>query len=157
MAFDPCEHKTRMMVIEFGKVLRRIQGLPEENNVTILYKEALEAIGVVEVPITSRTVNHLPAPHEMKKEDGGFMVPRKDCPVCNQEQSVILAPLCTGCEDAEGGKYKSVWKCLSPSCQGFKEKSEKAFVQWLNELGIEIPNGPKANFGIRTMTDQGMR
>lgn len=158
MAFDACEHKIRQLVIRAGKEIRKAKGLPEELNVTTLFNETAPMLGVPVIQFSSeRHGNHLPAPHEMKKEDGGFIVPRKDCPICNQKQSVILAPLCTGCEDAEGGKYKSVWKCLNPLCKGFKEKSEKAFVQWLNELGIEIPNGPKANFGIRTMTNEGLK
>lgn len=164
MPFDACDHKIRMMVIEFGKALRRIQGLSEENNVTILYKEALKTIGVIEVPITSRQVNHLPAPHEMKDEVGKFIVPRKDCPNCGRKDGLSLKSICPSCTDSEGGKYHTMYSCeemgldRNPMGCGFKtEKSEKFMAQLMSELNPDWESGMKRDMGIKTVTDGGLK
>jgi hypothetical protein len=154
MTFDACEYKIRQIVIK-AAIHRRIDiGLPEERNITTLYNEMAPLLGVLVIPLDSRMVNHLPSPAEMKNEKGEFVVPRKDCPKCVGKETMLLTPLCKSCEDAEGGKYKTAWICQT--CQN-KEKSEKFFTQWLNELGVEIPEGMKQAMGIKTLTDTGFK
>lgn len=159
MAFDASVHLETLRLIEVGRQLRRDKGLPEERNVSILHKEGAAHEGKEIVKFTSRKVNHLPAPHEMQKDNGKFIVPRKDCPQCGEKESMFLGPLCHTCEDAKGengeiGKYKSMWQCQK--CKT-KEKLEKHFVQILNELGVEFGTGTKESMGIQTYTDNGVK
>lgn len=155
MDFDACEHRIRQVVIHAGIQRRKDLGLPEENNITTLYNEMAPLLGIPIVQLNSRiNGDHLPSPAEMKNASGEFIVPRKDCPKCHQKETMMLTPLCQSCEDAEGGKYKSAWICLS--CQ-HKEKSEKFFTQLLNEMGVEIPQGMKQGMGIKTLTDEGLK
>jgi len=169
MSFDACEHKIRLMIIEFGRALRKVQGLPEENNVTVLYKEVLKAMGIVETPMTSRDINHLPAPHEMKDDQGQFTIPRKDCPQCGRKEGLSLVSICPSCTDSEGGKYHSMWTCIDTDAgcgsrfyidtDGVLQvgKSEKFMTQVLNELGINFGTGTKEEMGIKTITDAGIK
>ena len=161
MAFDPQAHQDRQTLIRAATIRRKLKGLPEEKNITILYNEICAILELPIIEISSLNADHLPAPHEMKNVQGDFMVPRKDCPLCGSRDSVILTPLCGSCKDAEGGKFKSAWVCQGAQCKdkegGYKERSEKAFVQWLSELGIKIPTGSKMDLGIKTMTDSGLK
>jgi len=154
MAFDPCEHQKTQIVINAAILRRKEIGLPEEMNITNLYNEMAPLLGIIVVPMDSRMTNHLPSPSEMRNEQGNFVVPRKDCPKCGGKETMLLTPLCHSCEDAEGGKFKTAWVCST--CQN-KEKSEKFFTQWLNELSVEIPEGMKQAMGIKTLTDTGLK
>ncbi len=167
MTFDLCDHKIRAMVVEFGKVLRKVQGLPEENNITILYQEALKAIGVPEVKITSANANHLPAPHEMKDEKGKLIIPRKDCPQCGRKEGLALRSICSSCTDSEGGKYHTMFSCEDTEIDrnqikligcGFKtEKSEKMMTQQMDEENPNWRGGMKKDLGIETHTNNGLK
>ena len=157
MTFDPQAHQDRQTLILAATVRRRLKGLPEEKNISVLYNEICTILELPVIEISSKDANHFPAPHEMTDATNRFVVPRKDCPSCpdfEEKQSMILTAICRSCEDAEGGKYKTMWQCQR--CK-YKEKSEKVFIQWLNELGIEIPNGPKVALGIKTITDEGLK
>lgn len=154
---DICEQKIRQVAIKAAIEIRKAKGLPEERNVTILYNEVAPVLGLSVLRLTStQNGDHLPAPHEVLSKDGkNFVIPRKDCPNCQGEKTMVLRPLCQGCRDAEEGKYKTMWACLK--CEA-KEKSPKAFVQWMDELGVEIPNGAtKESLGIKTVTDEGLK
>jgi len=154
MVFDPCPHKITQLVLKAGAIIRQLKGFPEEKNITILYNETAPLLGIVVATMSSKDVDHLPSPAEMKDEAGRFVVPRKDCPKCGGNETMFLTALCKSCEDAEGGKFKTAWVCsVCPN----KEKSEKFFTQWLNELGVEIPEGMKQAMGIKTLTDEGLK
>jgi hypothetical protein len=159
MAFDVCEHKIRQIIIKAAEELRKVKGLPEEKNITILFNEAAPLFGIAPISLSSRKDgDHFPAPHEMKDDKGKFIVPRRDCPQCHEKESMVLGPLCRSCEDAQkdeyGGPYWTMWQCTK--CQ-FKEKSEKPYVKWLVEFGIDFQSGTKESLGIKTYTDEGMK
>jgi len=165
MTFDPQVHQDRITLIHAATVRRRLKGLPEEKNITILYNEICSILELPLIEITSKDANHFPAPAKMKTDTGQFVLPRKDCSQCGKKESMMLVALCQSCEDAEGGKYKTMWLCgekdlngnfISGSGCGMKDKSDKFFTQWMTELGIEIPTGPKKDFGIQTITDKGV-
>jgi len=154
VAFDVCDHQIRQIVIRAAQEIRKAKGLLEEKNVTVLFNEAAPLLGVIITSISSKTAFKLPAPHEMIDEKTGkFIIPKKDCPKCGEKECMNLFPLCISCKDAEGGKYKSKWECSKCSHQ---EISEKAFVQWLDELEIDFQPGMKADMGIKTATDKGL-
>jgi hypothetical protein len=155
MAFDPCPHQITQIVLKAGAIIRQLKGLPEEKNITTLYNETAPLLGIPVRTMSSRDVNHLPSPAEMVNDKGAFTIPRKDCPNCNEKNTVILVSLCPSCKDSEGGKYHSAWTCQK--CGVIMEKSEKFLTQVLNEMGIEIPNGSKKAFGIKTITDDGLK
>ena len=166
MVFDPCQHHITQLVLKAGTLIRQLKGLSEEKNITHLYNETAPLLGIAINQMSSKDADHLPSPSEMKKPDGTFLVPRKDCPKCGREQNMIFGPLCRGCEDAEGGKYKTMWFCgemdgtrqLIPGTGcGFKQRSEKYFIETLDELKVEIPNGMKQSLGIKTFTDDGFK
>ena len=166
MTFDPCEHQKTQIVLKAGAIIRQLKGLPEENNITTLYEETAPLLGVTIVKMSSQTANHLPSPAEMKDQAGKFIVRRKDCPQCGRKESMQLVALCQTCEDAEHGKYKTMWLCGGKDLNGnfipgsgceAKDKSPKFYTQWMTEMGIEIPTGPKKDFGIQTMTDKGLK
>lgn len=155
MSFDACVHQIRQLAIRAAIEIRKIKGLSEEKNITVLFNEVAPILGIAPIMLSSKEANHLPSPHEMKKEEGGFVLPRKDCPECDTKGTMILEGLCQSCEDAEGGKYKTVWHCQE--C-GQKEKSPKHFIQWLNDLGIELPRGGlHRGTDFKTLTDNGVR
>ena len=156
MAYDlnACQHQITQIILRAGAMIRQIKGLPEEKNITILYDETVPLLGIAPKLISSNDADHLPAPHEMRKPNGSFIVPRKDCSQCGGKETMLLTPLCKSCKDAEKGKFKTAWICQA--CPN-KEKSEKFFTQWLNELGVEIPNGMKQTMGIKTLTDEGLK
>ena len=154
MVFDPCPHKITQLVLRAGAIIRELKGLPEEKNITTLYNETAPLLGIISTQMSSKDVDHLPSPAEMRDKDGKFILPKKDCLKCEGKNTMDLFPLCATCTDAEGGKYKSKWEC---SKCGYKDVSEKAFVQWLDELGIDFRPGMKADMGIKTATDEGLR
>ena len=159
----------RQILITAGQRIRELQSLlPEEDLEKLAHDTAIE-FGLIDLDSAvqeemakvqkGEVVSKLPAPHEMKDEQGKFIVPRKDCPQCGEKESMILGPLCTTCEDAKGedgkqGFYKSMWQCIK--CSN-KDKSEKRFVQWLTELGVDFGSGTKESMGIRTYTNNGFK
>lgn len=167
MAFDVCEHQIRQVVIKAAIERRKDKGLPEERNITTLFNEMAPLLGVMVVPMDSSQVNHLPAPHEMVDEETGKpVIPKKDCPQCGEKEVMNLHPICSGCVDAESGKYKTMWFCgemdqsrnLIPGTGcGFKDKSDKHFVTWLDELGIDFKNMSKREMGVKTVTNEGLK
>jgi hypothetical protein len=153
--FDSCEHRIRQLVIKAAQEIRKAKGLPEEKNISTLFDETAPLLGVAVKQISSIDMPRMPFSYELTdNKTGDFVIPRKDCPKCGEKKSMVLAPICASCKDAEGGKYKSLWECLK--C-GEKEVSEKAFVQWLDELGIDFKSGMKADMGIKTATDEGLK
>jgi hypothetical protein len=152
MAFDICQHQINQVIIRAGAAFRKIKGLPEEKNISILLNEAASLLGIPPQLMSSSESDHLPSPGEMKSELGNFIVPRKPCSKCKGE--MVLGPICPSCKDAEGGKYKSGYKC--EVCQFIDDKSEMFFAQRLSSLGVEIPEGPKQALGIKTLTDKGL-
>lgn len=153
MAFNPEIHQIKLIVIRCGEALRRAKGLPEERNITKLYREASQILGIPTIPTTTRDGDHLPAPHETLKPDGTPVVPLRECPSCGKK-SMQLFGLCPTCEDSEGGKYRTKFVCSE--CQYFK-KSEKHMVIWLREMGVEFGNQTKQSLGIKTITDEGVK
>ena|SRR3989337_1089869 len=147
MAFDLCDHKTKQIIIKFGKLI-----WPEEKNITVLYQKASEAIGMEVVKTTSAMANHLPTPEESAKENpqSKFSI---ICPKCNKK-SYVLHSLCKGCKDAEGGIYKTMFKCYE--CHHV-EKSKEPLVIWMQRLGIEFGTQSKESLGIKTVTDEGLK
>lgn len=156
MVFDPCPHQITQVIIKAAILRRKELGLPEENNITTLYKELAPLLGIPIARMTSGQVDHLPSPSEMKGEGGNFVIPRKDCPKCGTKDGKILISLCPSCKDSEGGKYHSAWKCMTRDCDEI-EKSEKFLTQVLSEMGIEFQSGSKKEAGIQTLTDDGLK
>ena len=109
MAFDPCEHQKVEIIKRAGAIIRSLRGLPEEKNITILYNETMEILGLVPIRMDSRMADHLPSPEEMRNEKGEFEVPNKPCPKCGMRS--FLTSICQSCKDAEGGKYRSGYAC----------------------------------------------
>ncbi len=153
MTFDPCPHQKTQIILSAGKYIRKLKGLPEENNITVLYEETCHLLDIPVAFLDSSIANKLPSPGEMKDVNRNFIVPRKDCPACGR--SMVLSPICQSCKDAEGGKYKSGYKC--EACGFMDEKSEKFFTRRLVDMGVEIPTGTKASWGIKTATDEGLK
>lgn len=153
MVFDPCPHRITQLVLKAGAIIRQLKGLPEENNITVLFNETAPLLGIAVVPMDSRKIDHLPSPSEMKNESGEFIVPRKDCSNCGG--TMVLGPICPSCKDAEGGKYRSGYKC--EACQFVDEKTHEFFTQRLSRMGVEIPEGMKQAMGIKTLTDDGLK
>lgn len=149
----------RQILITAGQKLRETKGLSAEDDLDKLYHETAIEFGLVNIDevggrVRTDGVNKLPAPHEMTDEQGNFVIPRKDCPQCGEKASMVLGPLCQSCEDAEGGRYKSMWQCVR--C-GNKDRSGKFFTQWLNELGVDFRSGSKESLGIKTYTNEGLK
>lgn len=153
-SFNQCHHEIKNILIKCGKALREAKGLPEERNISILYEEAIKSLGIPHIETNTEQTNHLPSPAEMKNEEGKFIIPRKDCPICGEKETMLLGPLCQSCKDAEGGKYKTMWQCQK--CQ-YKDRSEKHFMKWMSELNVELPSGSKQSLGIKTYTDNGLK
>jgi hypothetical protein len=153
MTFDPCPHKITQLVLKSGAIIRQLKGLPEEKNITTLYNETAPLLGISPTVVSSSDADHLPSPGEIRDDLGKFVVPRKDCPKCGG--TTVLGPICQSCEDAEGGKYKSGYKC--EACQLVDDKTEEFFTQRLTRMGVEVPEGMKQALGIRTLTDEGLK
>lgn len=166
MSFDLCEHKIRQIVIEAAKEIRKAKGLPEEKNITILFNETAPLLGVFVQQINSAQTARLPAPHEMVDEKTGeFIIPRKDCPQCGRKDGLSLKSICPSCTDSEGGKYHTMYSCEEfgaftgkPIGCGFKtEKSEMFMAQRMSEENPDWQGGMKADMGIKTVTDDGLK
>lgn len=155
MAFNPEIHQVKQILIKCGAALRRAKGLPEETNITILYNEASEALGLPLIETTTADANRIPLPHEMTLPTGKFVVPRKDCPKCGKSDSVVLTSVCGKCEEFKQG-YRSSWSCLSKGCD-YKELSTRSYGSWLDELVPNWESGMKKDMGIQTRTDEGLK
>jgi len=158
MAFNPEIHQVKLIIIKCGKALREAKGLPEEKNITTLYEEASAILGMPTISTTTQDADHLPAPHEMVRENGTPIIPLRKCPRCGKEAMQMFG-LCHTCKDAEGengeiGKYKVKFECKE--CQ-FQEKSDKPMVLWLQEMGVDFGMMSKKNLGIKTITDDGIK
>jgi len=165
MAFDPEIHKIKDIIVKCGRALREAKGLPEELNISILYEEASLALNLPLIVTTTREANHLPAPYEMVGSNGMPIIPRKDCPQCGRKDGLSLKSICPSCTDSEGGKYHTMYSCEEfgsftgkPIGCGFKtEKSEMFMVQRMSELNPNWQSGMKADMGIKTVTDDGLK
>lgn len=155
MDFDTCEHRIRQVVIKAGIQRRKDLGLPEENNITLLYNEMAPLLGIPIVQLNSKMADHLPSPAEMKDADGKFIVPYKSCPKCGK--MTFLLPICQSCKDAEGG-FMSGYKCdeKNGGCGFVDEKTDEAWSKRLRKMGINIPDGTKESLGVKTITDKGL-
>jgi len=153
MTFDPCPHQITQLILKAGSIIRQLKGLPEENNITILYNETAPLLGIAVKQMNSSDATHLPSPGEMKDESGKFIVPRKYCFKCGG--TMVLGPICPSCADAEGGKYKSGYKC--ELCQFVDSRSDEFFAQRLSRMGIEVPEGKKQALGIQTLVNEGLK
>jgi hypothetical protein len=154
-----------------GEKLREARGLPTEPDLNKLFEEAAVEFGMEslkpELPKKNEwqeTIRKLPAPHEMKDEQGKFVIPRKDCPQCGRKDGLSLKDICPSCADSEGGKYLSWYTCeeLGPDGKiigcGFKtEKSEKRLSQRMSERDPNWRGGMKKDLGIKTSTDNGLK
>lgn len=153
MVFDPCPHQITQIILKAGAVIRQLKGLPEEKNITLLYNETAPLLGIIPTQMNTVTNgNHYPSIAE-SVASLGIKLPMKPCPKCGREMP--LAPICRSCKDAEGGKYKTGYKCVA--CDIVYEKSEKFFTQVLSEMGVSIPSGMKQAMGIKTITDEGLK
>jgi len=161
MTFDPCPEKMRQIVIKAARLRRKELGLPEEKNITILYGEMAPLLGIPVVQLNSRIANHLPSPAEMRDDKGAFILPRKDCPHCGKKDTFVIFPICPSCNDSEGGKFKSGWRCDERlgGCGFVGDKSEKFWRQRMKDEypEVEIPDGSKQELGILTITNNGLR
>lgn len=158
MVFDPCPHKITQTVLRAGAVIRALKGLPEEKNITILYRETAQLLGIPILDLSSRDARKYPSIAEMEKEDGSPLVPLQKCPKC-EKYSMEMFGLCPTCEDAKGengepGKYKTKFVCKECS---YSERSEKHMVIWLQEMGVDFGNQTKKELGVRTITDEGIK
>lgn len=141
---DPCKDKIARVVVNAGKIIRELKGLPEEKDLTALYKEAAPLLGI-RLEVSPRAVDRRATASRIIEEKKKLDIPKKDCPSCGEKECMELFDLCRKCQ--KDIKWKSMWKCLK--C-GHKEKSEKAFVHWLEEMGINFKSGMKADLGIKT-------
>jgi hypothetical protein len=170
MEFDPCPEQITQIAIRAMRIIRELKGLPEEKNVTTLFKEAVSLLAIHPAWVGKRTsgvANHLPSPSEMKTSQGTYVIPRRNCPKCGKENSFRLDPLCQSCEDAEGGKYKSMWFCgemergtktlISGTGCGHKEPSKDSITKYKVEHGMEVEVGFKKEIGMDTRTEQGLK
>lgn len=152
MKFDPCEHKIRQIVIKAGKIIRLLKGLPEENNITTIYRETAPLLGLQPIQLSSKIANSLPTIEESAREDPNSPLVQI-CPKCGKK-SYVLHPICKGCKDSEDGKYKTIFQCFE--CK-HEEKSKEPMVVWLDRLGIDFRTQSKKSLGIKTMTDNGLK
>ena len=145
--FDAEEHKERIRIINHGKIK-----WPDEKNITKLYQMACKDLGIEPKSISTSTASRLPTPEESAKENpqGQFSIL---CPKCNKKSYIILG-LCKSCKDAEGGKYKTMFRCYE--CK-HEEKSTEHMVVWLQRLGIDFSTQSKKSLGIKTLTDEGIK
>jgi hypothetical protein len=172
MTFDACEHRIRQLILQAGRVIRQLKGLPETNDLTLLYEETAPLVGQPLNRLSSlRDGNRLPTPQEMAQGKAGHtpyfsahnIVPPKPC-ACGKK--LVLSSICGSCIDSEKGKYKTMWYCgtmdkdrnLVPGTGcGRKEKSDKFYLQWLNELVPDWESTMKQQAGIKTVTDEGLK
>jgi len=147
MKFNAEEHLERIRIITYGR-----KKWPDEKNITKLYQMACKDLGVEAKTISTSTASRLPTPEESAKEDpkSKFSI---ICPKCSKK-SYVLHPLCKSCKDAEGGIYRSAFKCYE--C-GKMERSKEPLVIWMQRLGIEFGTQSKESLGVRTITDEGVK
>jgi len=145
--FDAEEHKKRIEIINHGR-----KKWPDEKNITRLYQMACRDLGVEPKTISTSTANHLPTPEESAKENPQSKL-STICPKCGKK-SFVLHPLCKSCKDAEGGKYKVMFRCYE--CK-FEGKSMEPLVVWFQRLGIEFGTQSKKSLGVKTITDDGLK
>lgn len=155
MSFDEYAHLFKIVMIKAGQEVRRARGLPEEKNISKVYLEMCELVGIS--PVVTQ-VSSVPRPKDgtlffARPSVQRFKAPSKPCPQCGMETCRLLG-LCASCKDAEGGKYRSTWKCAQ--C-GYQEKSPKAITTWLDELGIDFGSQSKKSLGIDIVTDEGVK
>jgi hypothetical protein len=158
MVFDPQIHHDRHSLIQVAIIRRRLTGLPEEKNISVLYNEICLLLGLPSIEILSTEADHFPSPGETDGV-GKFIVPRKDCSKCGKKEGMLLTPLCVSCKEAEGGKYKSGYTCNQKlgGCGFVDDKTDEWFTQRLSRMGMEIPTGTKESLGILTSTDEGLK
>lgn len=152
MAFDPCEHKIRQIVIKVGKIIRSLKGLPEENNITIIYNETVPLLGLYPTQLSSKIVRNLPTVEESAREHPDSPLVQI-CPKCGKK-SYFFHSICPKCKDSEGGIYKTIFQCFECKHQ---EKSKESVVTWLDRLGIDFRTQTKKSLGIKTVTDDGLK
>jgi len=159
MEFDLCKFQVNNVLVKAGKLIRQLKGLPEERDISKLCREAALLLGIPieQTLFTSKEASVLPRAQDISNGKNNFYIPRKDCPVCKAEKSLILVSLCPTCKDAEGGKYHSAWRCDNKECMATIDKSEKFITQALKDLGQEVPTGTKEELGIKTLTDEGVK
>lgn len=145
MAFNPEIHQIKLIIIRCGELLH-----PEEKNITKLYEETSVLLGMPLIPTSTADAGKLPSPAESMKEMG---MPHRVCPQCGKETFQIFG-LCASCQEAEGGKFKTLFECSE--CH-FKEKSKKPIVVWLREMDWDFGNQSKRSLGIQTITDDGIK
>ena len=152
MAWDPCLHLLKTIIINAERECQRLEGKPRDRNITNLYSEGCIRFGVAPVIGLSTERAHLPTPEESAKDnpDSPWVFA---CPICH-EKSYVLQKICKECKDSEGGKYKTKFVCYK--CKHM-EKSEKYLVQWAKELNIELKSGMIREMGIKTITDKGLK
>lgn len=161
MVFDPCPHQITQIILKAGAVIRQLKGLSEEKNITLLYNETAPLLGMPPTQMNTGTHgNHYPsiaASAASLGKDAKFIIPSKPCPKCGK--MTFLLPICQSCKDAEGGKYKSGYKCDENmgGCGFINEKTEEWWSQRLSKMGVEIPNGTKESIGVKTITDEGLK
>ena len=145
--FNIEEHKERIRIINHGRTK-----WPQEKNITKLYQMACKDLGIEPKTISTSTASHLPTPEESAKENpqSKFSIL---CPKCNKK-SYVLRGICKGCKDAEGGVYKTMFKCYE--CNHV-EKSKEPLVIWMQRLGMEFETQSKKSLGIKIVTDDGLK
>ncbi len=140
MAFDPMKHKINIILIRCGEQL-----FPGETNITTLAEMTGKLLGVEPEKMTSIETDHLPKP----SETGPFF----PCPKCGNKTLLVFG-LCPTCKDSEGGKYAAKLQCQD--CK-YEEKTTKHIVTILTEFGYDFKNQTKAELGIKTITDNGVK
>jgi len=154
MNYDPCPQKIIEVILKAGKFIREIKGLEEEKNISTLLKETSQQLGIRVMEMNSKKDGgRLPGPHEMKRKDGKPLVPLQTCENCGLD-GVEIFSICKGCVESEKGFYKT--KLVCREC-GEKTMSRKFYAQWLSELGIDFRGGMKIDYGIKTITDEGIK
>jgi len=147
MKFNAEEHTEIQRRINYGRTK-----WPSQKNITKLYEMACRDLGVESKIISMPTSNHLSIPEESVKESIQSKLSAL-CPKCGKK-SFTLYPLCRSCKDAEGGKYKVIFRCYE--CK-FEGKSMEPLVVWLERLGIEFGTQSRKSLGIKTITDGGLK
>ena len=145
--FDAEEHKTRQELLRYARAK-----YPDEKNITKLYHLACRDRGIEPTTLSTKIADHLPTPAESAREhpESKFNLA---CPKCGK-RTYVLHGLCTGCKEAEGGTYKTAFRCHE--C-GHYERSKEPLVIWMQRLGIEFGTQSKKSLGVKTITDDGVK
>jgi hypothetical protein len=184
MAFDPCEHQIRRIVIKAAGEIRKAKGLPEEENITVLFNETAPLLGVFVADLSSVKIDHLPGPYEIgqtpvqnsqaSKISKKLIEHKQICPKCGKK-SMELFDICRSCPDFKLG-FRSEWRCIGIRDEtgkivdmgcGEKVKTNKFMTQWFKEFADADPEFKdlldsagtlsKQEMGIRTVTDTGLK